>query len=229
MTQESLLEVVSDVQGKFERLLRDVQLSARRIVEELEYPDGCVGMAVNRNQTETNYVLQVRERRRSAAESGGNGDGELAVLDGDGARLSYVCSTICTLALPKSRSRLSGCVEIRLSVPLFRAVKVPPSEAVKERYTKQSGSTDEKALSRCDVFMDLDSADILPYLEDLIRYRLVNYKSTEPTYGCCHLYKDCSDAGKCVSGDKIYATACSYRKNLEAGRVFYGRNRNIDA
>ena len=47
------------------------------------------------------------------------------------------------------------------------------------------------------------------------------YTSTASVYGCCHLYKECSAAGKCVSKDKLYATACQYRRNLEAGKRFY--------
>lgn len=47
-------------------------------------------------------------------------------------------------------------------------------------------------------------------------------------FGCCDRFKRCSDERKCIHSDLIYATACQYRKNLVAGRIFYGKNRNID-
>jgi hypothetical protein len=48
------------------------------------------------------------------------------------------------------------------------------------------------------------------------------------TFGCCDLSIKCSDAKKCVHSDKKYAKGCYYKKNLEAGKIFYGKNRNID-
>ncbi|WHH58292.1 hypothetical protein [Petroclostridium sp. X23] len=42
--------------------------------------------------------------------------------------------------------------------------------------------------------------------------------------GCCSSYVECSDALRCIhEADPEYA-GCSYRKNLERGRVFYGKN-----
>lgn len=48
------------------------------------------------------------------------------------------------------------------------------------------------------------------------------------TFGCCSRYLTCSDERKCVHPDRLFSRACSYRKNLENGRVFFGKNRNID-
>ena len=33
---------------------------------------------------------------------------------------------------------------------------------------------------------------------------------------------------KCVHENKLYSKGCQYRRNLDAGRIFYGKNRNID-
>lgn len=44
--------------------------------------------------------------------------------------------------------------------------------------------------------------------------------------GCCSRYRECSSVGQCVVPDKDYALECLYRKNLKAGRVFYGENAN---
>ncbi len=45
------------------------------------------------------------------------------------------------------------------------------------------------------------------------------------TFGCCSRYEACSDAKKCVHPDPTFATSCQYRKNLQAGRIFYGKNK----
>lgn len=44
------------------------------------------------------------------------------------------------------------------------------------------------------------------------------------TFGCCSRFRQCSDAGCCLISDQEYSVGCSYRKNLESGRVFYGKN-----
>lgn len=47
------------------------------------------------------------------------------------------------------------------------------------------------------------------------------------TYDCCSAYMECSDARRCV---KMSASAlgCGYRRALSEGRIFYGKNRNVD-
>lgn len=54
-----------------------------------------------------------------------------------------------------------------------------------------------------------------------------NNDKKSDTFGCCHLFKECSDARKCIHRDPDHSKGCEYRKNLESGRVFYGVNRNI--
>lgn len=41
------------------------------------------------------------------------------------------------------------------------------------------------------------------------------------SFGCCGRYKECSEKGKCVHPDLIYASACQYKKNLDKGNTFY--------
>ena len=57
-------------------------------------------------------------------------------------------------------------------------------------------------------------------LHDLI-YRYVDQFEPSDKFGCCHRYKECSDAGKCLHPNQFYARACWYRKNLEAGNIFF--------
>lgn len=46
-------------------------------------------------------------------------------------------------------------------------------------------------------------------------------------FGCCNSFTACSDAKRCLYDDNPYYRGCMYRKNLEDGRIFYGKNRNV--
>ena len=46
-------------------------------------------------------------------------------------------------------------------------------------------------------------------------------------FDCCGKFKECSDAGRCLHDDMLYSTACTYRKKLESGIVFYGKNKTL--
>lgn len=50
--------------------------------------------------------------------------------------------------------------------------------------------------------------------------------NSSDSFGCCSSYRACSDSGQCVIADREYSANCLYRKNLEAGRIFYGKNAN---
>ena len=67
--------------------------------------------------------------------------------------------------------------------------------------------------------------DLSEYIEIAAEQAVVDFKPAK-TFACCHLYNECSDAGKCLHPKPIYAKQCWYRDNLENGRVFYGNNKN---
>lgn len=48
-------------------------------------------------------------------------------------------------------------------------------------------------------------------------------------FDCCSRYLECSDAKSCTHPDKDFSLKCGYRKILRSGRIFYGKNRNINA
>ena len=43
-------------------------------------------------------------------------------------------------------------------------------------------------------------------------------------FACCHLYYKCSNEKRCLCDDEARASQCAYRKNLDAGNVFFGKN-----
>ena len=58
-------------------------------------------------------------------------------------------------------------------------------------------------------------------------FEIAYLENTDRTYGCCHRFTACSDERKCIHPDHLFALGCMYRKNLEAGRIFYGKNQTL--
>lgn len=46
------------------------------------------------------------------------------------------------------------------------------------------------------------------------------------SFGCCNYFRACSDEMHCLFEDNLEYMGCHYRKHLEAGRIFYGKNAN---
>lgn len=46
-------------------------------------------------------------------------------------------------------------------------------------------------------------------------------------FGCCSRFEICSNEKKCINPNFLMSLACAYRKNLEEGKIFYGKNKNI--
>lgn len=68
--------------------------------------------------------------------------------------------------------------------------------------------------------------ELLEMFDKFVRLAVENYVSTSEPFGCCDLYEKCSDAKRCLHPSFFRRTVCAYKKNLEAGRVFYGKNAN---
>lgn len=73
------------------------------------------------------------------------------------------------------------------------------------------------------------TADDVPMIRDMVRAVYDSRKSAisgEP-FGCCNDFIRCSDALRCLHLDNPEYVGCAYRKNLEAGKIFYGKNKTI--
>lgn len=73
----------------------------------------------------------------------------------------------------------------------------------------------------------INDPNLLIFMNKRILYAIEHYCSPDDSFSCCHRYLQCSDAKKCLHPNKLYSTACIYRHNLEKGRIFYGKNKNI--
>jgi|GEM_PF-131830 len=66
--------------------------------------------------------------------------------------------------------------------------------------------------------------NVLPDIFNKIFIDSFNFAS----FGCCGHYIECSNSKSCVHPDIIYAScACMYKKHLDDGRIFYGKNKSI--
>lgn len=72
-----------------------------------------------------------------------------------------------------------------------------------------------------------DVNDIKQYTKPIsLLFIDVLFKLGGESFGCCHRYVECSDALKCLHPNLLHSFGCTYKKNLESGKVFYGKNRN---
>jgi len=74
---------------------------------------------------------------------------------------------------------------------------------------------------------EINVDDNLNDLSDLIN---IIYEDTRPSslsFGCCNNFIMCSDELKCIEIDPVFSSGCMYKKKLESGKVFYGKNKNI--
>lgn len=84
--------------------------------------------------------------------------------------------------------------------------------------SKKSEFADKTSL-----YFPLEDISLWDYLKDLLICEIENFAPSE-NFGCCDKYVACSDAKKCLHKNLYYAKSCLYRKNLENGRIFYGKN-----
>lgn len=112
--------------------------------------------------------------------------------------------------------------DIDVLLRVFENIALPDCATYKE--LKKIGDNPQHV----SVSFPTDITDFYSYVESVLLYRLAHYHTAEASFGCCSQFIQCSDAKKCLHENKLYSTACIYRRNLESGRIFYGENRNID-
>lgn len=75
--------------------------------------------------------------------------------------------------------------------------------------------------------IEKDSNNLSIFFKRLIEKAIDAYRPKADTFACCSKFNQCSDARKCLHENLLYSKACFYRKNLESGNIFYGKNKNI--
>ena len=100
---------------------------------------------------------------------------------------------------------------------------------IKGKYSSLFPNLEQQALSDgMNRITFLSRDELLAFSDELCAMAVKELSSfSGEGFGCCHLYEKCSDARKCIQPSQIFSLACYYRKNLEQGKIFYGKNRNI--
>ena len=98
------------------------------------------------------------------------------------------------------------------------------SDLIQEDYPTKTVKSDESYVR---VLIDQDHT-IESYSSFLVAVTEAAIDRLPKEWDCCSRYNECSDAKTCVHPDKVFALGCGYRKILNSGRIFYGKNRNID-
>jgi DNA polymerase III epsilon subunit family exonuclease len=71
------------------------------------------------------------------------------------------------------------------------------------------------------IYFPLKSMEFYNYIIQCAEYALINYKPRQNSFACCSRFEECSAEGKCIHPNKLASRACAYRKNLEAGNIFF--------
>ncbi len=75
---------------------------------------------------------------------------------------------------------------------------------------------------------NMNTEQLLSFINALKKEKGIIFRNTiTERFACCHDFMGCSDAKQCLHPDDRFFNGCEYRKNLEAGRIFYGKNMNI--
>ena len=196
----------------FERLLKAVQNMSEDIVKEWYLPPRGVTLTPNygvkgkSNEGKiVSYSVSINEPDYPATEDDSR----------DEKRVRNTCITFKT-SPTKTRQ---GFIEVTLRAAVLDRIGIP-DEAIIVRTDLEN---DSKSLA-----IPMNSDGIADFFRKVIELRLKLYKSAFASpFGCCSQYVECSDAARCNHPNRLYSTACAYRRNLENGRIFYGKNMNL--
>ena len=214
----------------FDGLLSRLEMLVKDLVKENELPDRGVIVTPNYGTAKKNkgqvisYSIMSNEPDYPASEED--------LLDKNRHHSIFI-----TLKAPSAKT-WQGTAEIQVGAYLMKMFP-PPPDALKVYKQKgrdgesSSESKEKDAQQGSDEAYDdrfripLDSKNLIEWVRSVVQYKISNYVTAAPSFGCCSQFQECSDAKKCIHPNRMYSTACSYRCNLEAGRIFYGRNRNV--
>jgi len=203
--QDSLFDMDGLNQNLYDKFIKDLQGVCDYLVHELNYPSHFLVVNKSEGKTVTSFSVAVNE----------------PVSPFGTVDESKASSAAGFLYMKDSATKKdAGKIQIHVPVNVFEAEEAPLSAESVRRDPKGAASYYE-------VKVQLSDESLIPYLGRIVKRMLSGYVSSQPRFGCCHLYKECSDAQHCVHDNPLFVLACQYKRNLESGKIFYGRNRNI--
>ena len=216
MQSSENLEFDSDLFGisadnSFQRLLAAIRSMSEDVAREWDLPPRGViltpnyGVKGKSNEGKiVSYSVSISEPDYPATEDDSR----------DEKRVKNPCITF----KPSPAKARKGFIEVILRTAILDRIGIP-NEAV---VVKTDLENDNKTIA-----LPMGFGGIANYFRQIVELRLALYKSAFASpFGCCSQYEECSNAKRCIHPNRLYSTACAYRRNLENGRIFYGKNRN---
>ena len=197
----------------FERFLRSLQNMAEEVVREWNLPQRSVVVTENWGKIGgvnegkiVSYSICINEPAYPATEE------EFS----DEKRTRNPC---VTFKISDTKAR-QGFIEITLRTAVIEHIELPKATML----LPQSKTDAENDCRK--VAIPMDAPNLIGFFRQSVELKLKYYKSAfASSFGCCNLFEECSDAKRCIHPNRLYSTACAYRRNLEQGRIFYGKNR----
>lgn len=205
-----LFEMTNEDHQKFLELLSEIQDYGRKTAVEFGFPDFFFSIEKNTPKSGVNYPVFLNEIPFP--------------YDAKNGRDKMVSNSITRIEETGEKSKNHDRVYIYVNSSTFDKIPPPEGAIIKEIENKKSNTGD---VSGYDVYLSLYDGTAADYLKQIIRYRMGNFTPSMPVFGCCDKYVECSDAKRCVHSNPFYYRSCQYRTNLLAGRIFYGKNKNI--
>lgn len=118
--------------------------------------------------------------------------------------------------------------DVSINYKRINNVEIPAEGQLIEKKVKHKDSNGDIHYEiKTNVYFPLTSDSVFDYLYKVFDFQLGAFEPSEK-FGCCSKYVECSDAKECLYGEKFYARACYYKGSLENGKIFYGKNCNVD-
>ena len=194
----------------FERLLQDLRQMCDGVVRKWDLPHRSVAVFPNMGQKGKSNEGKIVSYSVAISES------DYPATDAD---LRDERRMKC-ITFKKAKQDIVEILPIRNVV--LELVGIPDG-AIALPQDKTDRETDSRKLA-----IPIGSEYIVKFFKNIVELKLKVYESSyASSFGCCCLFEECSDAKRCIHPNRLYSTACAYRHNLENGRIFYGKNKNI--
>lgn len=134
------------------------------------------------------------------------------INNGSGITLSFFNKKVCQIKYSKKKN--SHFIEIPNSLSEYIDKSMPLSTSQIKGFIRFDINTLNTMNQFFSTFQNIYSS-------------ISNTFTSINSFSCCHLYEECSNQKKCTHNDINFSNACRYKKNLENGRIFYGKNKNV--
>lgn len=208
MSNESPIQTTLSLNPTIDDFLSRLEACLREIPLKRNLPTGCVGVKKNVGKTVTSYSIQIIEEFHPAS--------------------NLVAPALFTILNFKFVGAKSSVPRMQFNLAMAKFNTLPLASKIDaEMMMPRATNANQSPVPYCRVNCSIDSEVLIPFLLSLVESALDGYRTNQPQFGCCHRYDECSNVRKCIHPNMLYSTACSYRANLESGRVFYGSNKNV--